>query len=274
MARTIGKSKRPPARTSRKPSYVKSRAVSRYVPRGLGGYTGGDQMPLMCEGYFELLISPTDVVTNVACSIRLDPRNMSIDVTGCPGVDIGSGSFTPTGEDKALPNQRIEFLKYKRMADLYKQFKMNSVSVRITSDLNCLNNAIQTTYDRDDKLPITDVGVMKAQSHKDHIPNATNRVAVFGHRFTGDQNQWHTMSDGIIEQDCGYIKILQRIDPYDRSEDTAGTAVNGVTPNIFTPPKIRLKVDVIANLVLKDSHFAASGTGLAQKHTASLGLFQ
>ena len=171
---------------------------------------------------------------------------------------------------------RVEFNKYKRMVDLYRQFKCSSVQLRITSDLRAMDNAISCTFDRFSETPITDIQVMKSQSHRDHIPNASSRVCVYGHTFSGTEAEWHMGQDSIIDADVGYIKILQQLNPHDYSKDavltlqtnplvagqSADTTGAGTTTLTQHPMShIRLKVDVICNMQLKDQQFTNPGAG-------------
>ena len=130
-----------------------------------------------------------------------------------------SGSLTVNRINPAtnaiLPEgQRVEMDRFEKFKTLYRQFRVDSASLKITTDGHCgLDNPLLMLQDGNDSTPVVDVLQAYSQAHKSATMTESNRTSYYSFRLTTtEQKEFHNIGDGVASH-AQYIKVLQELEP-------------------------------------------------------------
>lgn len=220
-----GYKRKPYAATRRAPA--KRRAPARYAAprRALSTSTNTrDMCTEICSSYFEVWgqQSPTGQAGTMAYSLKVDPINCKL-VLGSsqnmtdPQNPVNHLSVTAhDGADAAITSDttNIAFSRLNVLKDLYRQMRVNSISIRVTADRGCgLDNPMIALTDKGDKACVVQVGAAMGQAHRSKVLTESDRTLSYGWkpRVSADYD-WHMISDELGQSDSTYLKVLQELE--------------------------------------------------------------
>ena len=219
--------KRAPPKYPRKAPYAKKRAYGGSTMR-----TPSDGMTILSSSHIEVdgmqpaagqIDASTGAVYTGAeakggvmgYSIKCDPKNMTLQYAGAasPG---GSFDVTSINADNATiaSGQPIQMARFSQFATLYRQYRINSVTVKITTGRNLgLDNCLTCLTDRRDSAPVLSVGAAMSQAHKSQCLTEANRTMVYGWKpSSAAEREFQTLNQGITSDNANFIKILQEVE--------------------------------------------------------------
>ena len=218
---------------------TKRRATS-YKKRPMRSLTPADGQNLLVSSYFE--VDATQAAANaqggvMGYSIKVDPLDAKIVHGSNPspgGAPIAMA--VKDGDNGALTNGTLSFSRLDAFTSLFRQYKVNSITVKVTTDRECgLDNPIIMLTDRGSSAAVTSVATAKAQAHKSLICTESRRTMQYGWKpHTTEDREYHMVSDKWADGKCYYIKVLQELEG----------KLNGVCKH---------RVEIVASVTLKDS---------------------
>ena len=129
------------------------------------------------------------------------------------GGTLGAGRMNPATNAPIADSQRVSMDRFEKFKTLYRQFRVDSVSLKITTDRHCgLDNPLLMLQDADEPAPCVDVQQAYSQAHKYAIMTESNRTAYYSFRpTTAEQREFHTIGDGVANKPQ-YLKVLQELE--------------------------------------------------------------
>ena len=94
--------------------------------------------------------------------------------------------------------------------------------------------------------PVANLALMKAQAHKELVPDASHRQITYTHKFSGDEAEFHMFKDGINPNNTTYISVLQEVEPTKSAPEID-------TDEATKAKAVKLRCDVIISMMAKDS---------------------
>ena len=253
----------PAANNKRKRSYPKKPRFQKKSSRQYGIATAPqkslrDGTSIVCGNYFEIEAHIGSLQRSVGGSIRLDPTTFIVTPFGDCKVSNGVGITAGVGVPTTLEFQRLAIMR-----QLYSQFRVSSITVKVTADLNEIQNVICMCANRAHPTPVANLGLMKAQAHKELVPDAAHRQMTYTHKFSGDEAEFHMFKDVINPNNTTYIRVLQEVEP------------SGSVDAVATNKPVKLRCDVIVSMMAKDSTSAtpallATANNLVKPNSARL----
>lgn len=230
--------KRKPASQLKKPSYAKKSSRQYSINSKPQTSMLKDGTSMVVSTYFEIESGSLTVGGKVGGSIRLDPMNFIVNpITDC-SVSDGLGG---AGLQQATT---LSFDRLSLVRQLYSQFKVNSVTLKVTADNSELDNLLCVCANRADATPVQSIALMKAQAHKELCPDSAHRQLSYTHKFEGEEAEFHMFNTGIHPTNTTFLSVFQEIEQSPVAKD------------------VKLRCDVIMSLVAKDSS-SANSTALA-----------
>lgn len=231
---------------ARKP-YARKKPMTSYRRKARTTVTDGQS--LLVSSYFEVEAKQASANATgglMAYSIRVDPVKATVKIASGANVTgtIAEGAQSFTVKDGANgniiePNAAEGDLPFTRLAafqNLYRQYKVNSFSIKVTADRECgIQNPMIMLTDRADDEPCVSVKKAMDQGHISKVLTESNRTMSYGWRpKTTMDREYHNINDLWNAKDCYYLKILQQTEPKN----------DGICTH---------RVEVVASVTLKDS---------------------
>ena len=196
-----------------------------------------DGQKLMVSTYFEIEATQPSADANggtLGYSIQLDPTNCLL-----TSVSTGNGMTVSKRDGTNAVIADGSSLTFGRLAEfqkLYRQFRVDSCSIKITTDRICgLDNPLICLTDRGDATPCSTVGTAMTQAHKSTILTESSRTMNYGWKpSTPEEREYCMITQGIGVHNQNYIKVLQEV-------ETKSDAV------------LKHKVELMFTVTLKDS---------------------
>ena len=109
---------------------------------------------------------------------------------------------------------KLAFGRLTEFSKLYRQYRVNSCTVKITTDRVCgLDNPLLALCDRGDATPVSTVGSAMSQAHKSVILTESSRTMNYGWKpSTAEEREYSMITQGIGVHNLNYIKILQEME--------------------------------------------------------------
>ena len=165
-----------------------------------------DGTSIVCGSYFEIEAAVNGAQRKVGASVRLDPTTFTIQPLSDCHISDGTGTKLAAGVGSVLPFDRLSIMR-----QLYSQFRVSSVTVKVTADLNEMQNVICMCSNRALSTPVDSLQLMKAQAHKELVPDGAHRTITYTHKFSGDESEFHMFKDGINPSNTTFLSILQEV---------------------------------------------------------------
>lgn len=200
---------------------TKGRAPARRRMAPKRAYTPTDGITQYVSAYFEVnAVQPNDATAlggRVGYSIKLDALDAAVYGAITPSV---GGTLTPSLEDGnngiILDGAAIPFTRLTQLAAMYRQYRINSVNVKVTTDRVCgLDNPLLMLTDKGDSAPVGNVGAVMKQAHKTKVLTEADRTMSYGWKpSTAQDREFHMVSDKIPALQAHFIKVLQEVESH------------------------------------------------------------
>ena len=192
--------KRAPSKYPRRAPYAKKRAYGGSTMR-----TPSDGMTILSSSYIEVDGTQAALATAkggvIGYIIKCDPKQMTLQYAGVPSPG-GSFDVTSLNADNVpvASGQPIQMARFDQFATLYRQYRINSVTVKITTGRNLgLDNCLTCLTDRQKPDPILSVGAAMSQAHKSQCLTEPNRTMVYDWKpSSAAEREFQTLNQGII----------------------------------------------------------------------------
>ena len=150
----------------------------------------------------------------VGYSIKCDPANLTVRVGKQSTGQLNVSRINPATSGELAESVRVSMERFEKFKTMYRQFRVDSVSLKITTDRHCgLDNPVLMLQDTDDATPVVDAQQAYIQAHKSAIMTESNRTCYYSFRpTTAEQKQFHNISDGVASRPQ-YLKVLQELEP-------------------------------------------------------------
>ena len=196
---------------------VKKKGKSSYGKRSYpyASATPADGQQILVSSYFEVeAVQPAADADGglLAYSIQMDPMNCLLTSTG---VGNGVTVLKRDGNNNAIVDGgTLSFGRLAEFSKLYRQYRINSCTVKITTDRVCgLDNPLLALCDRGDATPISTVGSAMGQAHKSVILTESSRTMSYGWKpSTPEEREYSMITQGIGALNLNFIKILQEME--------------------------------------------------------------
>lgn len=213
--------KKAPAKKTSKPRNQITRR-----PKSVSNFDGQN---LLVSQYFEVeLTQPANgeggvIAYSIACDVnkcilRLKPTGGMM--TSKHAVEIAS---TADG------NGTMSFERFTQFKALFRQYKVNAVSIAVTADRECgLDNPVIFLTDKGEQTPapLNDIGKAMAQPHKQHMLTESRRTCKYGWKpKTAQEKEYQMVHSQYSEPDLTTIKVLQEVEPKDNGKCTHKVAI-------------------------------------------------
>lgn len=176
-----------------------------------------DSQTLTCSSYFEVTGRQLEAAANgrISYSIRCDPFTGVIQLdNGSSGYALHSvGLVQGPGDASGSPQSIAEVSRVNQFATLFREYKLNSLNVRILCDQNSFGCPVFAATDRADAIPLSSVSQVMGQKHISLCLHAAKRELSYSWRPIGAvEGSYHTIADGCAQQNVHYLKIFQDIE--------------------------------------------------------------
>jgi len=217
-----------------------------------------DGRTLLANAYFEVNQTGNDERA-IAYAIRCDPNELRVmgtragaNLATTDGLKVhdgtgkadGSGTFYAEGT-------KLPCLMYDREKTMWRLYRVNSITVKITVDAKCKDNPVVCLQDYGDfgagaggadMVPASYANCM-AQPHKSHIITDSRRVITYGHKCsTAEERDWVT---SLQSNKTTFIKIFQQLEPEKLQSHDGNTLVPIQSTCVH-------RVEVLFNMSFKD----------------------
>ena len=165
-----------------------------------------DSMKLTVSSYIEIQAQQPDQADNakggvVGYSIKCDPSNLQVEIGAQvpPGGTMLVNRMNPATGVAYPVGERVSLDRYERFKSLYRAFRVDSVSLKVTTDRHCgIDNALIGLQDQNVSTPCVDINQAMAQAHKSTVMTEANRTTYYSYKPTSaQQREFHRMSDGV-----------------------------------------------------------------------------
>ena len=190
-----------------------------------------DGQNVIVSSYFEVQASQKTPPPGSHCnggfigySIPCNPNNCTVKASATPKTTTELGVSSTPGHLVGMMFQAdnttlasggvVDFPRLAQLQQLYRQFRINSVTVKVTVDLSCgLQNPLMICTDRLDDSPPYQAPSMLNQAHKTKILTASDRTMTYTWvAKTPREKEFHMLQDKSLS-DIVYIKVLQELEP-------------------------------------------------------------
>jgi hypothetical protein len=226
------------------------RTVRRAAPYRASSNALGDSTTVLVSAYFEVDAQQpaplADAAQNqarggvVGYSIKCDPMAAKCTIAGA--VPTG-GALALYGRDadnaQFQSGTAIAFPRLTQLKELYRQYRVNSVSCKVTTDRHCgLDNPLIALSDKGAAQAVTAVGKAMSQAHRSKVLTEADRTMQYGWKpKTTSERDFHMIADGIADDNAQFVKILQELEP--NAESYVATCKH--------------RVELVMSVTLKDS---------------------
>lgn len=145
-----------------------------------------DGRNLLVTQYLEVEETGT-TARNLGYAIACDPSNMLIHGARAAGnavTDLGMKVQDGAGNYKSV-NEPIPALLFNREKSMWRLFRVNRVTVKVTADARCCENPLIFLTDKGNSTVPTNYAQCMAQAHKSHIITEQRRQVQYGHTSSG-----------------------------------------------------------------------------------------
>jgi len=199
--------------------------------RSYGAAKPYDGQNVIVSSYFEVQASqknkPQGAHVNggfIGYSVPCNPNNCTVksiatakttNESGAPAVPGHlQGSLFQADNSVMASGGKVTFARLDQLQTLYRQFRINSFTVKVTVDLSCgLDNPLMMCTDRLDDSAPTQAPQLLNQAHKTKIMTASDRTMTYTWvAKTPREKEFHMLQDKSLN-DIVYIKVLQELEP-------------------------------------------------------------
>ncbi|MDB4344966.1 hypothetical protein OAA16_00950 [Candidatus Pelagibacter sp.] len=211
---------RKPAAKKRAP--VRKNQIVKRKPR----MSSFDGQNLLVSQYFEVELNQdagAGAGGNMAYSITCDPNNCQLRLKQPAGTStIQSQNGVAIAHDAvanaaSVVSAACSFERFSQFKALFRQYKVNAVSVSVTTDRDCgLDNPVIFLTDKGEAEPNPqdDINKCMAQAHKEHILTESRRTCKYGWKpHTAQEREYYMTHSTIGADDLTTLKVLQNIEP-------------------------------------------------------------
>lgn len=186
----------------------------------------GDSTTVLLSAYVEVDATQAAGATGkggvVGYSIKCDPVGAKFGVSagsipqdGLLQVKARDASNVQIIAPDGQAAGNIAFPRMTTIQALYRQYRVNSVSCKVTTDRHCgLDNPLIALNDKGAQTAVTSVGVAMSQAHRSKVLTEADRTMQYGWKpKTAQEREFHMIADGIQDDNAQFIKILQELEP-------------------------------------------------------------
>lgn len=213
--------KRPTAGTNRRTTVAKRTYPARRVPRPMA--QSSDQMKLLLTQYVEiqnLQGAAGNANSKLSYSLKCDPKHLKLKLSGAQVANAATeGLFASMGDNTGAvaagaAESILPLARWTTFKTNFRQYKIDFVNIKVMVDRECgLDNPVCFCSDKGDEAPITNMGKIQSQAHKQYTMTESNRTASYGWKPTSaSEKEFKVIEHDLVDAEFEFLKVFQDIE--------------------------------------------------------------
>ena len=168
-----------------------------------------DGQNLIVNAYFEARKELSTVNEGfISYSLNIDPKQ------GLITKGAGVNCFDGGADGGTQINDKLQYLMYNKMSDIFNQYRINGANIRVRVDGNCgLEHPVICSTDKGVPAPVSTMGSAVTGAHKTFSMSSSRRELKYGCKNTGQDRDFLSTANNQNQNDSEikYLKVFQKL---------------------------------------------------------------